>query len=219
MIAGEARTILEALLMIFAVENGDPASFERQTECMAQNIWFETRGSAFAEKLAVAQVVLNRVEAPDHADTPCEVIWEDRQFSWTHDGLSDRIRIDNAIDRRAWTDSVLAALVATASKTPDLTGGSTHFHAVSISPGWSRKMDHVVTYGDHDYYVEKARTKPELIEKPRHAPLPRMAKDAREEVSASEALGHFWDTLGLLGTPGEARPAPRVRDLVPVPGN
>ena len=223
MIAGEARSIFEALLMLFAVDGADPASFERQAECMAQNIWFEARGSAFAEKLAVAQVVMNRVEATQHADTPCKVIWEDRQFSWTHDGLSDSVRIDNAVDRRGWTDSVLAALVATTPRLPDLTHGSTHFHAMSIAPDWSDEMQPVATYGGHIYYTRETESDRENSAGQPQTAAASMLVHPQTQVSADAGLHVFWNMIGLVAGADDEWPAPQVapqvHDLVPLPSD
>ncbi|MCB1971994.1 MAG: cell wall hydrolase [Geminicoccaceae bacterium] len=220
MVAGEARTILEAMMMLFAVHNPDPAAFEKQVTCMARNIWFEARGSAFADKLAVGQVVLNRVADPRYDDTPCKVIWDAHQFSWTHDGLSDNVRIRNAIDRQAWTDSVLAALTATTL--PDLTGGATSFHAVTISPSWSNSMHRVAQYGGHVYYTSVRSIEPEWTIEPAARPQPPLPVSPRQQVEALDGLDAFWTAIDLAG-PGSlgniipvSRPESRFDNLLPI---
>ena len=52
-----------------------------QAYCMAQNIYFEARGSNLADRVAVADVVLNRVEDTRYPDTVCEVVKQGRQDS------------------------------------------------------------------------------------------------------------------------------------------
>ncbi len=58
--------------------------------CLAQNIYFEASVEHRVGKSAVAHVTLNRVDSPRYPDSVCEVVWQDRQFSWTQDGKSDR---------------------------------------------------------------------------------------------------------------------------------
>jgi spore germination cell wall hydrolase CwlJ-like protein len=48
---------------------------ERPTEwCMAQNIYYEARGSSLADQAAVADVVLNRMQDRRYPNTICEVV-------------------------------------------------------------------------------------------------------------------------------------------------
>ena len=58
--------------------------------CMAQNIYFEARNQSRAGMVAVAKVVMNRVENPGWPDSVCEVVRQRMQFSWYWDGVHDR---------------------------------------------------------------------------------------------------------------------------------
>jgi spore germination cell wall hydrolase CwlJ-like protein len=146
----------------------DHTSYERELSCLAQAVWFEARGSSFADKLAVGQVVLNRVASTDHADTVCGVIWEPNQFSWTNDGLADVVKIENRIDEDAWLDSVLASLTAYKADVPDLTEGATHYHAIYVDPAWADKLHERGQIGEHLYYATFSPD--ELIGPPLPAP-------------------------------------------------
>lgn len=128
-----------------------PEDIERVT-CLAQNVWFEARGSSVDDQLAVAHVVLNRVADARYPDDVCEVVWQPKQFSWTHDGLSDRVRFDNAIDRRIWKELVQLAMAAISGRLDDPTGGATHYHADYVQPGWAGRMDLLIRIDDHLYY-------------------------------------------------------------------
>ena len=85
----------------------DPASVElsRRTEihCLALNIYHEARGESLEGRLAVAAVTMNRVRDKRFPDRVCEGVWQPRQFSWTHDGRSDRPR-----EAKAWKRSPCA---------------------------------------------------------------------------------------------------------------
>ena len=50
-----------------------------EVQCMALNIYYETRNSSLADNYAVADVVLNRVEDTRYPNTICEVVKQGRQ--------------------------------------------------------------------------------------------------------------------------------------------
>lgn len=158
MATGEALQLLQALVLFLT--GGPPAADRlRDLSCLARNVWFEARGSPFVDKLAVAQVVVNRVRDPAHPDTVCGVVFEPHQFSWTADELPDEVRLANRIDRDAWIDSVLAAVSALDGRMPDLASGATHFHAAGVSPEWAQAFEYVARWGRHRYYRTGAGTK------------------------------------------------------------
>ncbi len=157
MITAPAKAVLHTLFLAFFGIEQDPTTdrtvYEQELACLAQTVWFEARGSNFADKLAVAQVVINRVASRDHGDTVCAVVWEPSQFSWTEDGLSDRVALEGQTDENAWTDSVLAALTAYSSALPDLTAGATFYHADYVSPSWADRLHARGRFGAHLYYA------------------------------------------------------------------
>lgn len=148
----------EALIKLFAATiplvDPDVAVDRKTLDCMTKNIWFEARASNFSDKVAVGQVVLNRVADPGYPDDVCAVVWQPHQFSWTHDGKSDRVVTRSDADMRAWHDSVLAAVLSLGGELPDITGGAKHYHADYVDPSWSRSMSVSARYGDHIYYGE-----------------------------------------------------------------
>lgn len=114
---------LSALLVLFNIANSvvgyaQPINYN-EIYCLAANSYFEARGEPFDGKIAVAQVVMNRVKSKDYPNSVCEVItegphresWKTRgkelpkeerqyypiknrcQFSWYCDGYSDKIPI------------------------------------------------------------------------------------------------------------------------------
>ena len=84
--------------------------------CMALNIYYEARGSNLADKAAVSDVVLNRVEDTRYPDTICEVVYQGKQdskgnmirnacqFSWYCDG-----KADNPQDDDRWFEAQMIA--------------------------------------------------------------------------------------------------------------
>ena len=131
--------------------------------CMAQNIYFEAANQSFAGKLAVAHVVMNRVEDLQFPNEICGVIYQAKtrinwqgnevpirnqcQFSWYCDGKSDE-----PVDSKTWIKSLFIADLALTGKYPDITEGSLYYHADFIYPYWADELQHVVTIDNHLFY-------------------------------------------------------------------
>lgn len=136
---------------------------ERDLECLALNSYYESRNQSVAGQIAVAQVVLNRVESRKFPDTICEVIyqgptytnWKGNEmpvrnrchFSWWCDGKSDI-----PVDVRTYHKILDMLTELVYSETIDITDGSTHYHADYVEPDWSKKLERTVTIDDHIFY-------------------------------------------------------------------
>lgn len=123
-----------------------------QLYCLAQNIYFEARGESIEGQAAVAWVTLNRLLGEDHPDTICKVVWQDSQFSWTHDGKSDKPR-----DAASWglAQDIALDMVYTYDPLLDPTSGSTYFHERSIRPSWSKRFERVGQIDNHIFYADR----------------------------------------------------------------
>jgi N-acetylmuramoyl-L-alanine amidase len=131
-----------------------------QEWCLAQNIYYEARGSSRADQIAVADVVINRVQDERYPDSICEVVQQGEryadgrmvrnrcQFSWYCDGKSDWPK-----DLDAW---VIAQQIAfnmiTYGDWRGLTEGATHYHANYVNPSWARTLTLTGTIGVHKFY-------------------------------------------------------------------
>jgi len=126
-----------------------------EEHCMALNIYYEARGSNLADKAAVADVVLNRVEDTRYPNTICEVVHDgyrkgrrDCQFSWYCDGKSD---IPQDEDR--WVEAqTIAWGIIKWDKYRGITEGATHYHATYVSPRWAKDLQMVGRIGAHIFY-------------------------------------------------------------------
>lgn len=56
---------------------------EREILTLALNIYHEARGSTYEDKVAVAEVTMNRVRSPKYPNTVYDVVYQYKQFSWT----------------------------------------------------------------------------------------------------------------------------------------
>lgn len=118
--------------------------------CLAQNIYWESRGQSIAGQVAVAQVTMNRVASPDYPNDVCSVVHELKQFSWYWDGKSDVPR-----EEKAWMRAQMVAKgVLAGSGHADLEG-VTHYHALSVRPYWIKTMTFITRIEDHIFYIEE----------------------------------------------------------------
>ena len=124
--------------------------------CMALNIYHEARNEATVGQLAVAQVVMNRVNDDRFPDTPCDVIYDgihtksghpirDRcQFSWYCDGLPDEAR-----NKKAYETAYENAKVVLEGHYYGIVDGATHYHADYVSPRWAHHHTRIVKIDSH----------------------------------------------------------------------
>ena len=121
--------------------------------CLALTVYFESRGESPEAQLAVAEVVMNRVQDSRFAGTPCDVMKEDWgpldhdcQFSFWCDGKPETIS-----DPLAW--AVAEDLASEALSGNVLGHGATHYHADWVDPWWADALTPVGKIGTHHFYV------------------------------------------------------------------
>lgn len=127
------------------------ASGDAQWQCLATALYHEARGETIKGQIAVAEVILNRVDSPAYPRSVCGVVQQGGnggcQFSYTCDGRSDRIS-----DRAAWERAGKIARAMLDGAPRVLTAGATHFHTVNVRPGWARRFDRTASIGAHLFY-------------------------------------------------------------------
>lgn len=117
------------------------ASDQRQIECLARNAYFEARGEGIAGMQAVSHVVMNRVEDNRFPSTPCEVIYQRKQFSWT--SMKNRRIVNNRVYEIAMDVSRRAFYRISR----DNTRGSKFFHNTTIP-----RKRYIIRIGNHIFY-------------------------------------------------------------------
>jgi len=134
--------------------------------CLALNVYHEARDQPFIGQVAVAQVVMNRVDDERYPNTVCEVVKQGPtykyspglpvrhkcQFSWWCDGKSDAVKNDDA-----WLEAMqIADIVLYKHQNNilllDVVGKSTHYHAYYVRPAWAKRKNKVVRIEDHIFY-------------------------------------------------------------------
>ena len=134
-----------------------------EIKCLALNVYFEAGIEGYAGKLAVSNVVLNRVKSPSFPNNICGVVQQGKyhasgmpkrnqcQFSWWCDGKSD-----TPYQGAVWENSKVIAIDIYSqhlSKTVlDITDGSMYYHADYVTPYWASGMKRVVQIDTHIFY-------------------------------------------------------------------
>ncbi len=161
--------ILVFCALFFGATKVEALELEMDTHCLAQNIYFEAGNQPLAGKIAVVNVVLNRVEHDKFPNNVCDVVYQTKewrtswtgktvpklgmcQFSWFCDGKSDKPK-----DSKTWAESLQLAddmLVKYVKNDNylDLTEGAMWYHAYYIQPYWSHHLNETVQISAHIFY-------------------------------------------------------------------
>ena len=118
-----------------------------ELHCLALNIYHEARSESLEGKFAVGQVTMNRVRSAHYPNSICKVVWQRGQFSWTHDGRSDRPH-----NREAWNEALRVAMITCERNPPSEVGRATHYHAVYVQPYWAKVYRRIGRIGRHVFY-------------------------------------------------------------------
>lgn len=123
---------------------------KQQIQCMAENTYFEAGHEPAKGKIAVNNVVLNRVKDKRFPKTPCAVINQKArgvcQFSWKCE-KGKQIR-----NTSAYNKSKDIAEDVYLGNYNDVTGGAKFYHADYVRPSWGRVFDRTVKIGAHIFY-------------------------------------------------------------------
>jgi spore germination cell wall hydrolase CwlJ-like protein len=123
-------------------------------KCLADAIYFESRGEVERGQIAVAQVVINRVFSGYYPEDVCETVYQNAhrylacQFTFACEGkklvVNDQVAWERAtriardmLDGKLWLNDV---------------GKATHYHAYWVRPAWVREMRAIQRIGVHTFY-------------------------------------------------------------------
>jgi len=125
----------------------------KQWHCLTEALYFEARGENLVGQVAVAEVILNRVDSKSYPNSVCGVIQQGQskrngcQFSFICDG-----KVEHIGDRKAYDELGKVAWVMLQGKPRILTGKATHYHATSVQPRWAKRLVRTARIGDHIFY-------------------------------------------------------------------
>lgn len=139
------------------IEVADIRADERR--CLAEAIYYESAYEPAIGQMAVADVILNRVESSVYPDSICGVVYQGShrvtgcQFSFTCDGSLERRRNKTAYaNAERMAGAILAGMHLPVSK------NATHYHADYVSPYWAPKLVPTADIGTHKFYKYPNKT-------------------------------------------------------------
>lgn len=140
--------------------------------CLALNVYHEARGESFKGQVAVADVTMNR--SYKTGESVCQIVSAYKQFSWLNGSFTPiwkwdkghKVVVDQRLDpnwikkstpdeSEEWENAKLAAHMALYHMIPDVTHGSTYYHAVYVNPKWKHEKVRVAEIGQHIFYRNK----------------------------------------------------------------
>ena len=130
----------------------------REWKCLTEALYFEARGEDPLGQVAVAEVILNRVDSARFPNTVCEVLMQGAkrgrgcQFSYNCDGRANKIR-----NRKIYNQLGRIAKEMLTGAARELTGGALFYHATSVDPGWARRLKRTARIGAHIFYRHRTK--------------------------------------------------------------
>ena len=126
--------------------------------CLTMAVYFEARGEPPLGQMAVAHVVMNRVESDSYPDSVCAVVKQGRywkhvplrhqcQFSFWCDGKPEVVA-----NREAWANAFIYASAVYMGLVTDTTVGATHYHTKQVNPSWTLPMSMTTQVNNHVFY-------------------------------------------------------------------
>ena len=131
---------------------------DSEFRCLREAIYHEARGESLAGQYAVAEVILNRVDAANFPGSVCGVVRQGAgngrgcQFSYVCNGRSQAMAERGARELAARIAQVMLTGAPRA-----LTDGATHFHARHVNPRWARVYERTAQIGSHLFYRQSVQ--------------------------------------------------------------
>ena len=133
---------------------------EKQLDCLAINIYREAGYEPFEGKVAVAQVVMNRVKSGDFGNDVCGVVYQKNvvmdkivcQFSWYCDSVHKTRPVNPAAYKESYE---VAKKVLLEDFRLSVLKDALYYHADYVNPRW--QLDKIGKIGTHIFYREKGQ--------------------------------------------------------------
>ena len=118
---------------------------DREADCLAKAVYFESKGEPLDGQLAVAEVIMNRAKSGRFAGTLCGVVKQPSQFSFVRGGGFPPV-----VNQAMWRQAVGVAQVAMNGLWESTAPNALYFHAKRVSPNWGKQR--VAAVGNHIFY-------------------------------------------------------------------
>lgn len=125
--------------------------------CLTFAIYLESGGEDLKGKIAVANVISNRVISKRYPETFCGVIKQKHQFEFFWNGIPETKPTYNRLEIEAWKESeaLAQAMLAEGGNGEhflDLTDGALHYAVIGVSREWMKNTE-VIQIGNHAFYI------------------------------------------------------------------
>ena len=152
--------LISIFLICHALRAEEHNQYDMEKYCLAEAIYYEARGEELEGKLAVAGVILERVNATNIPNTICNVVHDGVYlngmivrnkcaFSYYCDGKGEPMK-----DPVAREDSFYIAELALQGVIYTETKGATYYHASYVNPAWANDFTFLGRVGYHLFYAE-----------------------------------------------------------------
>ena len=156
------EAVVETNIIVKVIKfHSTPYDLNNDYHCLASNIYWEARNQPLLGKVAVAQVVFNRVDHNRYPNTICNVVKQTKfypsgridlhscQFSWYCDGKSDEPKETWGF---SYEEAFYLAVDFMEDRPLDITEGATHYHSTKVNPNWADTLDKIVQIEEHIFY-------------------------------------------------------------------
>jgi N-acetylmuramoyl-L-alanine amidase len=133
-------------LAVLVETNAAETAADAEEKCLASAIFYEARSESFEGQLAVAQVILNRVESGRFARSICGVVLQPGQFSFVRGSTIPAISKAS----QDWREALAIARIAQAKLHRSGVNDALFFHATHVNPKW--RLSRVTSIGNHVFY-------------------------------------------------------------------
>ena len=123
----------------------------REKACIIEAVWYEARGENLNGRIAVINVIRNRVYSGMYPDSYCDVIREPKQFSYWHQ-IKNKKPLVNDSNRVLYLEIETLAEQALKGTILDVVPSDVlWYHHIRVSPKWSKRMKTDTVIGMHKF--------------------------------------------------------------------
>ena len=130
------------------VDANSDGELDEEANCLATAVYFESKGESLEGQLAVAQVVINRMNSGRFPPTMCGVVKQHKQFSFVRAGAFPYVNQGC----EAWRKARAIARIATRNLVAALPADVLWYHADYVAPRWRSALFKVQQIGAHIFY-------------------------------------------------------------------
>jgi len=120
---------------------------QKDVECLALNVYMESRGEPWKGQIAVAQVVVNRLHSKKYGNSICQIVYAKGQFSWTQDYASGNKNY------KQWKNSLVISRAVLSGQLRLPNFNAKYFHNKTVKPSWAKNKHLVATIANHRFYT------------------------------------------------------------------